>query len=46
MAPSKDLMNMMARSVLTLYSYDSYADDIPFRMFCDSVYNLQLYFAF
>ena len=28
MAPSKDLMNMMARSVLTLYSYDSYADDI------------------
>lgn len=28
MAPSKDLMNMVARSVLTLYSYDSYSDDI------------------
>ncbi|MEG1595116.1 MAG: citrate/2-methylcitrate synthase [Lachnospiraceae bacterium] len=28
MAPSKDLMNMLARSVLTLYSYDSFADDI------------------
>lgn len=28
MAPSKDLMNMMARSVLTLYSYDSCAEDI------------------
>ncbi|SFP95043.1 citrate synthase [Lachnospiraceae bacterium XBB1006] len=28
MAPSKNLMNMMARSVLTLYSYDSYSEDI------------------
>lgn len=28
MAPSKDLMNMLARSVLTLYSYDSFAEDI------------------
>lgn len=28
MAPSKNLMNNMARSVLTLYSYDSYAEDI------------------
>lgn len=28
MAPSKNLMNMMARSVLTLYSYDRYSEDI------------------
>ena len=28
MSPSKDLMNVMARSVLTLYSYDSFSDDI------------------
>lgn len=27
-APSKDMMNTLARSVLTLYSYDSKADDI------------------
>lgn len=27
-APSKDMMNTLARSVLTLYSYDEYADDI------------------
>ena len=27
-APSRDMMNMMARSVLTLYSYDDRADDI------------------
>lgn len=27
MAPSHDIMNMMSRSVLTLYSYDDYADD-------------------
>ncbi len=27
-APSKDLMNTLARSVLTLYSYDKLADDI------------------
>lgn len=27
-APSKDMMNTLARSVLTLYSYDSHADDI------------------
>ncbi len=27
-APSKDMMNGMARSVLTLYTYDDYADDI------------------
>lgn len=27
-APSKDMMNTLARSVLTLYSYDSNADDI------------------
>lgn len=27
-APSRDLMNSLARSVLTLYSYDDYADDI------------------
>ena len=27
-APSKDMMNTLARSVLTLYSYDSLADDI------------------
>lgn len=26
-APSKDMMNTLARSVLTLYSYDEYADD-------------------
>ncbi len=27
-APSKDMMNTLARSVLTLYSYDDLADDI------------------
>ena len=27
-APSKDMMNVLARSVLTLYSYDDNADDI------------------
>jgi citrate synthase len=27
-APSKDMMNTLARSVLTLYSYDPHADDI------------------
>ena len=27
-APSKDMMNTLARSVLTLYSYDEKADDI------------------
>lgn len=27
-APSKDMMNTLARSVLTLYSYDNLADDI------------------
>lgn len=27
-APSRDMMNALARSVLTLYSYDEYADDI------------------
>lgn len=27
-APSKDMMNTLARSVLTLYSYDDYASDI------------------
>lgn len=27
-APSHDMMNTLARSVLTLYSYDDYADDI------------------
>ena len=27
-APSKDMMNTLARSVLTLYSYDDFADDI------------------
>ena len=27
-APSKDMMNTLARSVLTLYSYDDRADDI------------------
>ncbi len=27
-APSRDMMNTLARSVLTLYSYDDYADDI------------------
>lgn len=27
-APSPDMMNTLARSVLTLYSYDDYADDI------------------
>ena len=27
-APSKDMMNVLARSVLTLYTYDEYADDI------------------
>lgn len=27
-APSRDMMNTLARSVLTLYSYDEYADDI------------------
>lgn len=28
MSPSNNLMNVMARSVLTLYSYDKYAEDI------------------
>lgn len=27
-APSRDMMNSLARSVLTLYSYDDFADDI------------------
>ena len=27
-APTKDMMNTLARSVLTLYAYDDYADDI------------------
>lgn len=27
-APSKDMMNTLARSVLTMYSYDDFADDI------------------
>lgn len=27
-APSQDMMNTLARSVLTMYSYDDYADDI------------------
>ena len=27
-APSKDMMNTLARSVLTLYSYDPYCDDV------------------
>lgn len=27
-APSKDMMNVLARSVLTLYTYDDFADDI------------------
>lgn len=27
-APSKDMMNTLARSVLTLYSYDPYEDDV------------------
>lgn len=27
-APSRDMMNTLARSVLTLYSYDDFADDI------------------
>ncbi|MBR5359953.1 MAG: citrate/2-methylcitrate synthase, partial [Lachnospiraceae bacterium] len=27
-APSNDMMNTLARSVLTLYSYDDYADDV------------------
>lgn len=27
-APSKDMMNTLARSVLTLYAYDDYADDV------------------
>ncbi len=27
-APSKDMMNTLARSVLTLYSYDDFADDV------------------
>ena len=27
-APSRDMMNTLARSVLTLYSYDDYADDV------------------
>ncbi|WP_130837898.1 citrate/2-methylcitrate synthase [Lachnoclostridium sp. Marseille-P6806] len=27
-APSGDMMNMLARSVLTLYSYDDHADDV------------------
>ena len=26
-APSKDMMNTLARSVLTMYSYDDYASD-------------------
>ena len=27
-APSKDMMNTLARSILTLYSYDDRADDV------------------
>ena len=27
-APSRDMMNTLARSVLTLYSYDDRADDV------------------
>ncbi len=27
-APSRDMMNTLSRSVLTLYSYDDYADDV------------------
>lgn len=27
-APTKDMMNTLARSVLTLYAYDDYADDV------------------
>ena len=27
-APSQDMMNTLARSVLTMYSYDDYADDV------------------
>ncbi len=30
-APSKDMMNALARSVLTLYSYDNNADDISIK---------------
>lgn len=31
LAPSRDMMNVMARSVLTLYSYDDAADDTSVR---------------
>ncbi len=30
-APSGDMMNTLARSVLTLYSYDKYADDLDIK---------------
>ncbi len=36
-APSDDMMNMLARSVLTLYSYDEMADDVSLPMFSDNV---------
>lgn len=31
LAPSKDMMNVMSRSILALYSYDENADDISIR---------------
>lgn len=31
-APTKDMMNTLSRSVLTLYAYDNHADDTSFRM--------------
>ncbi len=36
-APSKDIMNGLSRSVLTLYSYDTNPDDTSLRMCSDSV---------
>ena len=30
-APSSDMMNTLARSVLTLYSYDEYSDDVDIK---------------
>lgn len=36
-APANDVMNGLARSVLTLYTYDERADDISCQMSCASV---------
>ena len=49
-APSKDMMNTLARSVLTLYSYDDLADDISLpnvlRQCLQDVYKRQVISCF